>query len=363
MQYLFSLRLCTHQQFLSCIGLLLFGACCLTDAAAQQEQAAKVYVSKAVVLSTAAISWFAGTVIGRNDSRLAAEVEGRLITVLEVGDRVREGAVVAEIEGTSLQLMLDEAEADLIPIQVKIDFYRRESRRLESLAKNNNAAKNRLDEVKSSYEEYKGRMQATRLRLARARDRLQRTLIRAPFNGVVSERYKSKGERVDSGDEVLRLVDTDSLEISVRVTQDFAAFIAPDASLLASDGKHDARATVRALVPVGDDISRLYELRLQFQNTPWLAGQALRVAIPQSGRKEIVAVPRDALVIRQDGTTIFRINQNDVAEIVPVQVGIAQGQFVEVTGKLRAGDNIVVQGNERLRPGQAVQIMASPPPP
>ena len=359
MQYSLVPHLFNSKRLLYLTGLLMAGLVFFTEAMAEPGQAAKVYVARAVALSAAPVSWFAGTVIGRDDSRLAAEVEGRLIAVLEVGDRVKQGEVLAQVEGTTFQLMLDEARADLLPLQARIDFYQRESKRLASLAKNNNASKNRLDEVMSNYDEYTGLLKATRLRLARARDRLQRTFIKAPFNGVVSERYKSKGERVDSGDEVLRLVNTDSLEISVRVTQELTAFIEPDSALLATDGKHEDMAMVRALVPVGDDVSRLYELRLEFQSRQWLAGQALRVAIPQSRKRQIVAVPRDALVIRQDGVTIFRIN-NNVADRIPVQVGIAQGRLVEVTGKLSVGDQIVIQGNERLQPGQAVQIIKTP---
>ncbi len=353
-------RPCANQRLSALIALLISGVCLLAEAMAEQEQAAKVYVAAAVEIEAAPLGWFPGTVIGRADSRLAAEVEGRLIKVVEVGDAVREGEVVARIEGTIFQLMLDEAQAELIPIQARLDFYQRESKRLEKLARNNNAAKNRLDDLMSSYDEYLGQMKATRLRLAQARDRLQRTFIKAPFHGVVSERYKSKGERVDRGDEVLRLVNTDSLEVSVRIPQALTAFISPDAILLASDGRYDERLTVRALVPVGDDISRLYELRLLFENKQWLAGQALRVAVPQSAKRQMLAVPRDALVIRQDGTSVFKVNDSNAAELVPVQVGVAQGRLVEVTGGLRAGDKVVIQGNERLRPGQAVQILDTP---
>lgn len=329
---------------------------CLSSLVYAQPPAPVVYVSEAVNLDVSPTNWVAATVIGRYDSKLAGEVEGRLVQVLEVGDSVHKGQLVAQIEDTTFKLRVAEAEAELIPIQAKLDFYQRESKRLEKLAKENNAAKNRLDEVASDYDEHLGQIKATRLRLAQAKDTLSRTSIVAPFNGVVSERYKSKGERVDVGDEVIRLVDTDSLEIQARLPLAMTSYVTTGSKLLVSGLNRSAEASVRTLVPVGDDVSRLYELRLVVEQMPWMAGQALRVAVPVSEKRSVVAVPRDALVIREQQTRIIRINSKNIAEQIQVSLGIAEGNMIEVVGPVLPGDKIVVRGNERIRPGQTVQI-------
>ena len=73
----------------------------------------------------------------------------------------------------------------------------------------------------------------------------------------------------------------------------------------------------------------------------------------------MIAVPRDALVLRRDGTTVFRILADDTAERVSVQTGIAAGDLIEVTG-IEPGDRVVTRGGERLRPGQKVVIKVAP---
>ncbi len=325
-----------------------------------QQMSVPVRVSMAVEIEMVQSSWYPGTVIGRNDSRLGAEVDGRLIVILDVGDQVEEGTVIAQIEPLSFELRVAEAEAEIIPLAAKLDFYRREAERLAVLAKQNNAAKNRLDEVKSNRAEYTGRLKAAKARLAQARDQLDRTLIKAPFTGVITERFHSVGERVEAGEVIVRLVNISSMEIQVRVSSSAIAYLRKGTIMRITDGITELEATVRALVPVGDDISRLYELRLDFEHPDWTVGYAVRVAVPLSEKRKTLAVHRDALVIRQKDIKVFKVNANDVAEAIVVRTGIAQGDYIEVIGDIYPDDRIIVRGNERLSSGQSVLIQEGP---
>ena len=294
--------------------------------------------------------------IGRYDSRIASEVEGRLEQVLDVGDRVVKGDKLAEIESFTLNLHVIEMEAEILPKEARLDFLQREEKRLSKLAEQNNAAKNRLDEVSSQYKQTKGELKVVRARLAQAKDQMARTVLYSPFDGVVTDRYKSVGERVEKGDQVVRLVNTDELEIQVRVPQDTISNLHPGGEIPVKDMHHSSIANLRTYVPVGDELSRLYELRLSFSQSEWMAGHAVRVSVPVSEPREVTAVPRDALVIRQNNVSVFRINSDKVAVFVAVKPGMATKTMIEVVGDLSAGDKIVIRGNERLRPGQSVTI-------
>lgn len=326
------------------------------SAPAQQSRAFPVRVVNAVEMEAAPTSWVPGTVIGRDDSKLSAEVDGKLEQVLEVGDRIAAGGTIARLDPITFEFQVAEAKAEIISLQAKLDFYHREVKRLETLAKMNNAAKNRLDEVSSDYADYTGRLEAARTRLAQAQDRLRRTGIKAPFPGVVTERYQAKGERISAGTPILRLVNLESLEIQARVPQTSIAYLKPGIMLDVFDGETSREASVRAIVPVGDDISRLYELRMNYDNPVWMVGQAVRVAVPVSNKRTILAVPRDALVIRQSDIKIFRVNEKSVAEAVAVKTGLAHGDMIEIIGDVRPQDLVVTRGNERLRPGMEVMI-------
>jgi multidrug efflux pump subunit AcrA (membrane-fusion protein) len=111
---------------------------------------------------------------------------------------------------------------------------------------------------------------------------------------------------------------------------------------------------VSAIVPVGDDRSRLFELRITLKESLWKPGKTLRVMVPSANEKEVIAVHRDALVLRRDGIYVFRINKDNIAERVLVQTGIASGPLIEVIGNILPNDQIVTRGGERLRSGQPV---------
>jgi RND family efflux transporter MFP subunit len=313
-------------------------------------------VVEAIEIEVFSKSWLSGTVMGRYDSKIAAEVEGRLEQVLDVGDRVSKGDSLAKIESYTLKLHADEMEAEILPKEARLDFLQREVKRLTMLANQNNAAKNRLDEVSSQYKETKGEIQVARARLAQSKDQLARTVIYAPFAGVIIERYKSQGERVEPGDQVVRMVNTDDLEIQVRVPQAAIMNIQKDMEIQVKDSEHTGVAMLRTYVPVGDLRSRLFELRLSFDQAEWMSGHAVRVSVPMSKPKRVIAVPRDALVIRQNNISVFRINADNNAEYVAVQIGLSRDNLVEVLGEVAIGDKIVIRGNERLRPGQSVSI-------
>jgi RND family efflux transporter MFP subunit len=315
-----------------------------------------VQTEEAINVEIAPFIWVSGTVIGRFDSKIAAEVDGILNNVLEVGDRVSKGDVIAEIDDKTYRLALNEIQAEIEPIETMVEFYRREAERLEKLAKQNNAAKNRLDETQSSRDEALAKIKIVKAKLAMARDELNRTIVRAPFSGVVIDRYKSAGERVDAGEQIVRLVNTDMLEIQARIQQSSFNHIKAGDILSIKGPSAEINGIVRTVIPVGDDISRLYEIRIEFNGEGWAAGTAVQIASPVEKKQSVIAVPRDALVIRQSGVVVYRINDNNQAEIIPVKTGIANTTHIQVIGKVNENDKIVTRGNERLRPGQAVQI-------
>ncbi len=320
--------------------------------------AAIVQVEEAVNIEIAPFIWVTGTVIGRYDSDIAAEVDGTLETVLEVGDEVNANAVIAKVDDTTYRLALNEVQSEIKPIETMLEFYRSEAERLKQLAKQNNAAKNQLEETEANRDQSLANIQVVKSKLAMARDNLKRTQVHAPFSGVVVERFKSPGERVAAGDPIIRLIDTGHVEVQARIQQGSVAHVKAGDILKINGPTGQVDGTVRTVIPVGDDISRLYEIRIELNHTDWMAGTAVEIAIPVSEKQNVIAVSRDALVIRQAGVLIYRINDANQAELVPIQTGISNTTHIQVIGNINAHDKIVVRGNERLRPGQTVKVIS-----
>ncbi|MDH3637503.1 MAG: efflux RND transporter periplasmic adaptor subunit [Gammaproteobacteria bacterium] len=319
---------------------------------------ALVQVDTAQQTEMAPTVWVPGTIVSRDDARVAAEVSGRLVTVVDVGTWVTDDEALAKIDDTEIAIEQIEAEAVVLREKARRKFAEQEWRRLKGLADKGLVTKNRLDQARSLLEASRGEWRVANARLSMVKDRLTRTIIKAPFSGVVAERYRRVGERVAAGDEVVRLVSPDSLEAQVFVPPATLSHVRLGTAVTVLSNPLKISATVRSVVPIGDDRSRLYEVRLTLPGTTnWPAGTSVRVAVPTATPKTVTAVPRDALVLRQEGVMVFRLTADNVAEGVPVQTGVASGPWIEVTGAIQPGDRVITRGGERIRPGQSVTIM------
>lgn len=306
-------------------------------------------------------TWVAGTVISRHQARLSTEVEGKITYIAEVGAQVAEDDVVVKIDSTFVKLKVEEFKAAVERDRANLEFLKADLKRLKRLALQSNASQTRLDRTRADREVARNELRISRSRLKQAREEKRRHFIRAPFAGVVTERFMRRGERPGIGDEVLGMVDSHELEVQARVPLDTLDYVREGDVLTLKVNAEEKQARVRALVAAGDARSRLLDLRLSLTENGWTIGQPVRIALPTAIAKEVLAVPRDALVLRRDGVAVFRVvtdkNADNKAERISVQLGVASGALVEVLGDIKAGDRVVTRGGERLRPGQSVKVL------
>jgi RND family efflux transporter MFP subunit len=318
---------------------------------------ALVKVAVASMQDIAPVTMVPGTVVSRNDARLSAEVPGRLISVADVGTEVKMGEMVAEIEDTVLRLQNAELQAQITRANAKLRFLVSEEKRFDQLAESNLAAATQLEQTRSDRDVARGDLAVAHARLEQNEDQISRTRIVAPYDGIVVERLMTPGERVIEGSNVVRLVDQANLEVIARASLEYFSYVEPGQRLELRDGQMQVQGIVRTVVAVGDENTHQFELRLDLENNSFPVGQTLRISIPTSDSRKVLAVPRDALVLRPEGQSVFVIDSNEQAQQVSVTVGVGQGGNIEILGDVSPGDRVVIRGNERLQPGQDVEVM------
>jgi RND family efflux transporter MFP subunit len=341
------------KQVLRWLPMLLMVLCTGSGVLAA-DKTVPVVIREAESRSLTPMQQVAGTLISRHDARLAAQVEGQAVWVAEVGTRLARGKAATRLDDTLIREELAENEASVERALASVEFSRAELKRLEQLAEKSHAAESRLDQVRRDLAVARSELSAARARTDQSREKLQRTAILAPFDGVVTQRFIQAGEWADAGAAVVRLVDTAELEAQAWVPVTMLAHIREGMELKFTANGSRGTGKVRTLVPVGDRQSRLYEVRLVIDDGGWSPGQSVRLTVPTAAARTATVVPRDALVVRRDAVSVFRVTNDNVAEQLQVETGIADGDYIEVTGDVRAGDRIVIRGSERLRNGQAV---------
>lgn len=320
--------------------------------------AAPVRVAPVEQLEMTALAWVPGSVMSRGDVRLAAEVGGRLAWMADVGDTVAAGQPIAHIDDEALQLTLKDNDATIQRLEANLDYAAKQLSRLQALTAQEIAARNALDQAESTKTMAEQDLVQARLAREQTLYRIERSRITAPFDGKVVERLAQPGGFVAPGGAIARFVDTRNTEVSARAPLSVAPFVRDGMKVTVKDALRSVESTVRSVIPVGDDRSRMFELRINLADAAWAIGSPVQVGLPSSAPQQVVAVPRDALILRSESIYVYKLTSDDTVERVAVETGIGNGPRIEVHGALSAGDRVVIRGGERLRPGQKVRILA-----
>ena len=338
------------------IGLLAV-AVGATAAAAQDAPPAPVEIVEAVGTTMAARVWAPGTVVSRDDAQIAAEGAGQLSWVAEVGDLVAAGEAVARIDAAALELQLRNDEAQIKRLEADLAFAEQQLARRRHLADEQVISANELEEAVSARETAAQNLEAARVAREQTLFRLSRTTVRAPFSGRVVERLQQPGGYTGVGQAIVRLVDVENVEVQAQAPLAVERYVDEGLQVEISGRDRDGTGVVRRVVRVGDAYSRMFEIRVALEGEPWVVGSPVRVALPSSAARTVVAVPRDALILRSAATYVFRVSADDTAERIAVQTGSGDSDLIEIVGEVSPGDRIVVRGGERLRVGQAVEVI------
>jgi RND family efflux transporter MFP subunit len=303
----------------------------------------------------------AGTVLPIRDSLIASEISGRVLERrVEKGDEVRENDPLIILDRKRLERDLAEAEAELDEVEARLALARRQEKRAEELLASEVIPQRFLDDAETERVAQEARRAQVQARIASIQDDLERSILRAPFGGVVTEIHTEHGEWIQMSEPVVRLADFDTIEITIDVPERYYPRISrgdpapatldalPDLTI---DGK------VFVAVPRAGSAARTFPVLVRAANPGHLmgAGMLARVTLILSSSSAVLRVPKDAIVRQQGGSVVYRLD-GDTVEAVPVRTGRSNGALIEVDGELEAGDQVVVRGNERVMPGQKVRV-------
>jgi RND family efflux transporter MFP subunit len=220
------------------------------------------------------------------------------------------------------------------------------------------------------------RIESGKQELERLHDLKAKYTIRAPFEGLVTEKLTEVGEWVTQGQAVVEIVQLNPIEMIINTPQEHIGRIqqslgaASEAHPLIAnieiDGyDHPLEGTVKRIIAKADLRSRTFPVRIEIQNPPLGSGYALqpgmlgRASLMIGVEQDMTMVKKDALVLGGAQTMIFKVakqGEETVALGVPVKMGASLGEWIQVIGDITVEDQVVLLGNERLRSGQAIKI-------
>lgn len=300
--------------------------------------------------------WLPGNVISRQNSPISAELTGQLLWIEDVGKQVAKGEIIATIDNRQLKLQLARQQAQVKQHQANVQYLTKQQKRLSTLSQRNNTSVSELERVVKDLAIANNEVIALEMQVKQTELDIEKSSIKAPFTGNISQRFAHVGELITLGRPLVQLVDTKHLDIKISAPLAIAQFIQADAQVMVKWQDKLIELPVRTWSKAGDQASRTFDVRLAADNLNLIAGSAVTVSLPKHSSKEATMVPRDALVLREKETFVLTIDDESQAKKVNVLVGQGVGRWISVFGALDAGDEVIVRGGERLSEGQKVRL-------
>jgi membrane fusion protein (multidrug efflux system) len=291
-----------------------------------------------------------GTAQARESIVLTPKVADTIRAIrFDSGDRVRRGQVLVEMSSV-------EQAADLAEVRASNQAAQEELRRYQELYDRGFASQARLDTVRAAAEAAEARLNAGGSRIA------DRT-IRAPFSGVVGLRTASPGQYMRPGDQIGTLDDVSEIKLDFDVPETQIARLAPGVEIIARTSAYAERTFAGRIANVDSRINpatRTVRVRAMLPNDDerLRPGMLMTVEV-RSNPRDALAIPEIAILDRADGSYVYRIAAVEgvqQTELVRVRTGARSGGMAEVLEGLSAGDQVVTEGLQSVRPGAPVQI-------
>ncbi len=338
--------------------------------ASAQEPAAPVVVGRAELAPVAQRLVLSGSATARRVSLISPLSDGLVAQMLvDVGDRVAAGQVMAKMDAVLAKHELATAEAALAEGLAQLrDAERRRDEAAEVHAEAL-IADTVFESALAEVDIQRAAVQRLRAEYDRRREILDRHTVRAPYAGIVARKLAEAGQWVQRSEALFELVDSDVLRVDVPVPQNrYAEVVAGTPATVRFDALPGilVETAVATRLAVGDPAARTFLARIEIANpeqafAPGMSAQVTLNSGPGE-REAVLNVPRDALVRLEDGAyRIWRIREQGdttTVESLPVEVRRFTGELAVIApGVVTPGDRVVIRGNETLRPDQAVRIV------
>jgi RND family efflux transporter MFP subunit len=332
-----------------------------------------------------------GEIRSRLSSALASQVEGLVVELqIEEGDVVSKGQVIARLDDVRAQIAVSRAIAEvdfaaavMMQREAELDVARRDLSRLEELDRLGSSGVSQLDEARTLVASREALMAQAKAEMASAkndlmlRDReLEDMTVVAPFAGRVVMKHSDVGQWVGRGDEIVTIVSLSELEARVDIPEDVYGAVLEtkkaggkiEISLPALNGRFGGRVygEILAILPRADSLSRLFAVRIAVEavdengKSLLRPGMSLSAWVPTGKPGQFVTVSKDAIVRTATGEVVY-YSDDGISAVTPVTRLFAVGDRVAVRSfALRDGMMVVVDGNERLFPGQGLIVQDAP---
>jgi RND family efflux transporter MFP subunit len=286
---------------------------------------------------------------------------------VDIGSRVKEGQLLAEIDTPEVTQQLRQARADLGTAQANLNLSKITADRFQGLLKTDSVSKQESDNAAGDYEAKQANVQSAQANVKRLEELQSFQRIYAPFSGVITARNTDVGALINSGsssgngNELFHITQPDKLRVYVSVPQIYSqaakAGITADLTLAEFPGRRFQGKLVRTANAI-DPISRtlLVEIAVDNPTGQLFTGSYAEVHFKLPTPTTSLILPVNTLLFRSEGLRVATVGQGQKVELKQITIGHDFGSEVEVVAGLNGKEDVIVNPPDSLVEGEAVRI-------
>jgi membrane fusion protein, multidrug efflux system len=288
----------------------------------------------------------AGTVLPDEQVEISSETSGRIVSLhFEEGTQVEKGDLLLTVNNADLLAQIERNKHQLTLAE------EREQRQLSLLE--------RQGISQQAYDQVYTELSTLNAEAALLQAQLEKTLIRAPFSGVLGLRQVSEGGYIMPGMKIVRLAKTSPVKIDFSVPERFASYLnkGDKISFTVDNQTGTYEATISAIEPVVDQQTRSIPMRAVYHNRNGqiVPGSFARVEIELQSLDDALQIPAQALVPEMGSSKVY-VYKNGFVDQVIVTTGLRTESHIQVVSGIQTGDTIITTGILQMRAGLPVVI-------
>lgn len=282
---------------------------------------------------------------------ITSEVKGKIIYLnIPEGKEVKKGHILAKIEDATQLANIKTKEANFEHAKEKFQ-------RIENLYNEGAVSKQTLDDAKENLKDAEGQ-------LDNVKSEHTKTILYAPFNGVLSLKKASIGTFIDPGDEIVRISKIKPLSLIFTLPEKFISEIKKGGKVnfqVESSIEKQYQAEITAIDPYIDPQSRKFNVkaRILSSDNELLPGRFAKIWLETTHSKDIIYIPEEAIVPEQDKHYVYIVSPKNKALKKEIQIGEYDEKEVEVISGLQSGDIVITSGHQKVQDGTKVSVQVA----